>query len=396
MTSRNWDAEHAEARASRRQQGTAPFPASVALSSLTEARLEDEETDELRRFLLRHGEPEPEPEPQPEPEPEQPVPKGHTCFDPAAAFFSPASILLATGADPATGQPIHTTGLIQAVGRGDEARARELLERGASPSLAASNGGTPLMHAAGRGLLPIVRLLLEFRADLNAARPATGWTAFHYACAQGQPECAAALVRAGCGMSRTVSGETGVELAGRRGHEAVVRTLREVIALELQPAALVDAEGGVCRLLEGFSNANARLIVPRRDNAQQKREMNLLEVAVSAKAEATVRQLLSVGADPNLLANSRNRTTPLHTAAAAGHLAILELLLDAKANVDAVTEATGSSAYHFACAEGHGECAAALEAAGCDTSLRAKDGRTGAQLAERRRLRKEMAEIHGG
>ena len=40
--------------------------------------------------------------------------------------------------------------------------------------------------------------------------------------------------------------------------------------------------------------------------------------------------------------------------------------------------------------------AAALEAAGCDTSLRAKDGRTGAQLAERRRLRKEMAEIHGG
>ena len=29
-------------------------------------------------------------------------------------------------------------------------------------------------------------------------------------------------------------------------------------------------------------------------------------------------------------------------------------------------------------------------------STPAKDGRTGAQLAERRRLRKEMAEIHGG
>ena len=94
MTSRDWDAEHAEARAARREQGTAPFPASVALSSLTEARLEDEDaelqrqTDELRRFLLRHDKPEPGPEPEPEPEPKR------TCFDPAAAFFSPASILL--------------------------------------------------------------------------------------------------------------------------------------------------------------------------------------------------------------------------------------------------------------------------------------------------------------
>ena len=43
---------------------------------------------------------------------------------------------------------------------------------------------------------------------------------------------------------------------------------------------------------------------------------------------------------------------------------------------------TGSTAFHFACDEGDGGCVEALIRAGCDTTLRDKDGETGQDIAE--------------
>ena len=65
----------------------------------------------------------------------------------------------------------------------------------------------------------------------------TGMTAFHIACDANQPECAEELARVGCDVGvKGNDGETGREIAERRGHAAVVARLRAAAGEQL-PAA---------------------------------------------------------------------------------------------------------------------------------------------------------------
>jgi ankyrin repeat protein len=96
-------------------------------------------------------------------------------------------------------------------------------------------GDTPQMVAAANGHLELLRLLLAWGAAVDAADPATGWTAFHMACYHnqaraiviaplymenlyrsscasfslrygGQAECAEALARVGCDVGLKTKG----------------------------------------------------------------------------------------------------------------------------------------------------------------------------------------------
>ena len=61
---------------------------------------------------------------------------------------------------------------------------------------------------------------------MDAARPDSGFTAFHYACFRNKVECAEALVRVGCDVGlKTIKGLTGREVAEHEGHAAVVARL---------------------------------------------------------------------------------------------------------------------------------------------------------------------------
>ena len=114
--------------------------------------------------------------------------------------------LLDAGAEPdalvaghtPSGAIVQTTALLEAAERGQLDAVRLLLDRGADPSLADSNGTTPLMRAARNGRAAVVRELAVRGADLDAMHPEHASTAFHIACLQNQPECAAALVELGC------------------------------------------------------------------------------------------------------------------------------------------------------------------------------------------------------
>jgi ankyrin repeat protein len=146
--------------------------------------------------------------------------------------------LLAAGADPnasvpvqlPSGEVVPTTALRAAAGHGRLEAARLLLDGGADPSLADSNGFTPLMYATRGCHLEVVRLLLGRAAALDAAHPATHWTAFHFACSENQAECAEALARAGCDVGiKDKNGQKGWELAEARGSKDVVRRLRSLV-----------------------------------------------------------------------------------------------------------------------------------------------------------------------
>jgi ankyrin repeat protein len=149
--------------------------------------------------------------------------------------------LLAAGVDPnawvvvqdASGEVGQTTALIQAAGHGRLEATRLLLEGGADPNRVGGDGSTPLMQAAGEGQLEVIRLLLVQGVAVDAARPESGWTAFHFACVTNQADCAEALARAGCDVGiKAKNGLTGREIAEAEGSKDAARRLR---ALARQP-----------------------------------------------------------------------------------------------------------------------------------------------------------------
>ena len=108
------------------------------------------------------------------------------------------------------GEICNCTPLTHAADRGHLEAARLLLDAGADPGRAGGNTTTPLMAALAEGQLEVLRLLLARGVAVDGADPATGGTAFHYACGHDKAECAEALVRAGCDVClKDKDGRTG-------------------------------------------------------------------------------------------------------------------------------------------------------------------------------------------
>ena len=91
------------------------------------------------------------------------------------------------------------------------------------------------------------------------------------------------------------------------------------------------------------------------------------------------RLLLEKGANPNLV--STTGVTPLMEASAQGYLSLVRLLVEHNADVHVVDPVNGTVAFHWACANGHAECVECLVRAGCDKSVRARNGKSGLQVA---------------
>ena len=160
---------------------------------------------------------------------------------------------------------------------------------------------------------------------------------------------------------------------------------RQKKAAEQGRALLVAAgrgdRGTMGRLLESGLDVNALVESGEKHplTGQPIRTTALVE-ALEYKQAAAARLLLDRGADPNL-ANSVG-CTPLMAAATKDSLPLLRLLVEAKAELNAVMPITGMTAFLFACSNGSADCAEALVRAGCDTSLRDKFGKTGRDYAQ--------------
>jgi hypothetical protein len=199
----------------------------------------------------------------------------------------------------------QSTALIAAANRGQLDAVRLLLDRGADPSLADSDGDTPLMTAAGSGQAGVVRELAARRADLDAAHPLTGFTAFHGACGVNQPECAAALVELGCDTAiRDKYGRTGKQMAENLDHAVVLDVLRVATGqrreLKAERAAAAQREE-VGRLIarQAFGAAGPLLARMIQDSPSDpglltwKAEVAAAQVEAEAAADANAAALLA-------------------------------------------------------------------------------------------------------
>lgn len=169
----------------------------------------------------------------------------------------------------------------------------------AVPALRAADAG--LLEAARRGDLQAVRGRISAKANVNEPK-SDGTTALAYATYRDDLEMAGLLLSAGADPN----------LANDYGVTPLT------LACQNRSTAMVD------RLLEAKADPN---------RAQWSGETPLMTCAGNGSVDA-VRRLLSAGANPNV-SESENGQTPLMWAAAAKQPAIVRLLVDKKADVNA-------------------------------------------------------------
>lgn len=226
--------------------------------------------------------------------------------------------------------------LASAARDGDVEEARTLLDL--NPGLATYSTfaaqNSPLHFAASRGHAEIVSLLLENGADASS-RNVSGQTALMLACRRGHWEVVLALLvfRSSVTRAEYLSGKTALHYAASGGHIRCIRLL----ATDFVPSTLYGAP--VASI--GSFKESCRISTPP-DSAL---DINALSRFVNKVADGGV--------------------TALHLAASNGHSECLELLLDLRANVSAVTYPYGSSMkmigagstpLHFAASGGNLKC----------------------------------------
>jgi len=206
------------------------------------------------------------------------------------------------------------------------------LALGTDPNEPEPDGTTPLMRAVHGRLPEIAELLIAASADVSAANT-YGVTALYIAARAGDAVATGQLLAAGASANTALpAGETVLMTAAKAGNADVVRAL------------LTGGDNGVSLL---------RL-------REQRAAAQVAEAAgyvVPANPTAPVNY-----ADVNARERWYGRTA-LMIAAAEGHAEIVQLLIDAGSDVNAVDE-EGSSALSLARSNGHLDVAASLAEAG--------------------------------
>ncbi|GAV72497.1 Ank_2 domain-containing protein/zf-C3HC4_3 domain-containing protein [Cephalotus follicularis] len=231
--------------------------------------------------------------------------------------------------------------LVSAARDGDLVEAKMLLD--CNPCLAkySTFGGlnSPLHFAAAKGHNEIVALLLENGADVNS-RNYCGQTALMQACRYGHWEAVQTLLLFRCNVIRAdyLSGRTALHFATVNGH---ARCIRLVLA-DFVPSA-------------PFGLINTQVEDDRGDGANAKNKFN----------QSSLSKFVNKAADGGI--------TALHMAALNGYFDCVQLLLDLRANVSAVTFhygtsmdliGAGSTPLHYAACGGNLKCCQILLARG--------------------------------
>jgi ankyrin repeat protein/putative intracellular protease/amidase len=319
--------------------------------------------------------------------------------------------------------------LLSALSAGVEADALTALAAGANPNARDADGLTALMLACGRGLAVATEALLKAGADPFAKDPHAGASALHKAAQHGSIECARLLLRVGARVDEvaTSTGHTplmealwfkqaalvqefllrGATLAARTRYGFTLDDLVEVsmkinqqnrAPIQVAAAAIEerraddDARSRQLPLIQavqaGDANAVRAALAAGVDLEARTPVLGRLEdghtallIAALQGNEALVRLLVDAGADVNA-SEPTFLAVPLHKAAYNGHLGVLKQLVRAAGiDLDRQGGTNGYTALHDAVWHGFMDCAAVLLEAGARADLPGHDGKTAAHLA---------------
>lgn len=295
--------------------------------------------------------------------------------------------LLDAGAHANVANAYGITPLSLACTNNNAAMVARLLSAGGNPNSAASTGETPLMTCAYTGNVEAVRLLLARGARVDGKERIKGQTALMWAAAEGHGEVVKLLAAAGADVhARSTVTRHLVCFLVQCGRDAATEYMERGAYTALLQASRRGDIGSVQVLLDAGANI---------EEVAADRYSPLL-LASHSDHLALTRYLLQRGANPNA---STLGYTALHTAVLRGNVALVQLLVDAGADLNAritkpapmerfsygwmvLPEAVvGATPYLLAAKYVEVEIMRALLSAGADTHAVLNDGTTALMAA---------------
>ncbi|KAL8677445.1 MAG: hypothetical protein Q9186_006131 [Xanthomendoza sp. 1 TL-2023] len=255
--------------------------------------------------------------------------------------------------------------LQRVVSRGHECMTRLLLEKGAQVNVTLDGEVPPLHRAAELGRDSIVRALIDAGASVHT-RDKSQRTAIFPAAQKNHLKNLTLLLDAGADVNvRDEDNQTLMLCLAAEKSEKLLKWRSEIIELLLRTDLDLEAKDrdGRTALLwaaaTGKEHLAKLLLTARTENnadvkATNHRAKTALHLAVESRSNrvALVRLLLASGA--NVHAQSDGGWMPLHNAAEKGHQDVASLLLDQEADVNAMTS-SGMTPLHWCARNGHVE-----------------------------------------
>ena len=284
-------------------------------------------------------------------------------------------LLLQQGLDVDASGSDGTTPLFWAVRGAHVDVVKCLLKQGAN-TFATDGGSTTAMHlAAGWGHVTIVKLLLQFGADVEA-EDVDGDTPLTAAVSKGREDVVRVLVMAGAGL------ENQGELLSRELLCAVEFGYATIVRILLRAGANVNFraryhESPPVHRVATYSDRDViRILVEPMAviEGRNNRSMTPLLCAARKGDISMVQLLIEAGANVNVQDDLFHRS-PLSMAAHIGCSDIVKILLEAGAETEAIDK-KGETALAYAAKGGYLELAKLLLDNGADTERKIQKGRT--------------------
>jgi|GEM_PF-6201220 len=248
------------------------------------------------------------------------------------------------------------TSLILAASNGQQENVRSLLASGANPFAKNEEGWTALHYACANGYLNVIKLLIAHNKHLLEVRDNEGRTAFHKACNYGRLDAAKLLAAYGADLeSIDDKGKTPLHAAvcsARVFNEAFVRWLVKDNRVNL------EAETGLgwtpLHSAARYGNEeNVKLLIQLGANKEARNTYGETPLVMVVSTDRMglgykipiVKTLLAEGCSVEAV-DTKERTA-LHWSCILGERPLMEMLLRHRANIDAKDEG-GKTALHYA------------------------------------------------